>query len=35
MIQLPGWTVFWLIAPPVVMFLVALIHSLKHWNRGR
>lgn len=30
---LPGKTLFWLITPPIVMFLVALLHSLKHWNR--
>lgn len=32
---LPAKTVFWLCAPPVVMFLVALIHSVKHWNRSQ
>ncbi len=32
---LPGKTLFWLLLPPVVMFVVTLVHSLKHWNRER
>ena len=32
---LPAETVFWLLVPPVVMFVVALVHSLKNWNRSR
>ncbi len=31
---LPATTIFWLIAPALAMFLIALIHSLKNWNRA-
>jgi len=30
---LPGETWFWLFGPMAVMFVVALIHSLRNWNR--
>ena len=32
---LPGKTVFWLFVPVVVMLLVTVVHSLKHWNRSQ
>ncbi len=33
--SLPGETKFWLIAPIIVMFLAALIHTIKNWNKAR
>ena len=33
LMSLPTSTLFWLFAPAVAMFLIALVHSLKHWNR--
>lgn len=32
---LPATTLYWLFVPVVAMFLVALLHSLKHWNKSR
>jgi hypothetical protein len=31
--ELPTATLLWLVIPPILMFLAALLHSLKHWNK--